>query len=70
MICNFMIFSESVGSGASLSANNKDKTAVSQRLAAVLILYTYKNTYKLPDNPSPIQMRLYHGKSKGGKIIL
>lgn len=54
----------------SLSANNKDKTAVSQRLAAVLILYTYKNTYKLPDNPSPIQMRLYHRKSKGGKVIL
>ena len=58
------------GSNPSLSANNKDKTAVSQRLAAVLILYTYKNTYKLPDNPSPIQMRLYHGKSKEGKIIL
>lgn len=70
MICNFMIFSESVGSGACLSANNKDKTAVSQRLAAVLILYTYKNIYKLPDNPGPIQMRLYHRKSKGGKIIL
>ena len=58
------------GSNPSLSANNKDKTAASQRLAAVLILYTYKNTYKLPDNPSPIQMRLYHGKSKGGEIIL
>ena len=58
------------GSNPSLSANNKDKTAASQQLAAVLILYTYKNTYKLPDNPSPIQMRLYHGKSKGGKIIL
>ena len=58
------------GSNPSLSANNKDKTAVSQRLAAVLILYTYKNTYKLPDNPIPIQMRLYHRKSKGGKIIL
>lgn len=65
-----MIFLECIGSRASLSANNKDKTAVSQQLAAVLILYTYKNTYKLPDNPSPIQMRLYHGKSKGGKIIL
>ena len=56
--------------GPSLSANNKDKTAVSQRLAAVLILYTYKNTYKLPDNPIPIQMRLYHRKSKEGKVIL
>lgn len=65
-----MIFLEYVGSRASLSANNKDKTAVSQRLAAVLILYTYKNTYKLPDNPSPIQMCQYHGKSKEGKIIL
>ena len=58
------------GSNPSLSAKSKDKTAVSQRLAAVLILYTYKNTYKLPDNPSPIQMRLYHGKPKGGKKIL
>ena len=58
------------GSNPSLSANNKDKTAVSQQLAAVSILYTYKNTYKLKENPSPIQMRQYHGKSKGGKIIL
>ena len=39
------------GSNPCLSANNKDKTAVSQRLAAVLILYTYKNTYKLKENP-------------------
>ena len=35
------------GSNPSLSANNKDKTAASQQLAAVLILYTYKNPYKL-----------------------
>ena len=42
-----MIFSESVGSRASLSANNKDKSAASQQLTADLILYTYKNTYKL-----------------------
>ena len=58
------------GSNPCLSANIQAKTAASQQLAAVLILYTYKNTYKLPDNPSPIQMRLYHGKSKEGKIIL
>ena len=59
-----------IGYIPSLSANNKVKSAVSQQLAADLILYTYKNTYKLPDNPSPIQMRQYHGKSKGGKKIL
>lgn len=53
-----------------LSAKSPTETAVSQQLAAVLILYTYKNTYKLKDNPSPIQMRQYHGKSKEGKIIL
>jgi len=35
----------------------------------VLILYTYKNPYKLKGNPSPIQMRQYHEKSKEGKII-
>ena len=58
------------GSNPSLSANNKVNSAASQQLVAVLILYTYKNTYKLPDNPGPVQMRLYHGKSKGGKIIL
>lgn len=58
------------GSNPSLSASNKDKTAVSQRLAAVLVLYAYKNTYKLPDNLSSIQIRQYHGKSKEGKIIL
>lgn len=45
-----------------LSAKPPTETAVSQQLAAVLILYTYKNTYKLKDNPSPIQMRLYHRK--------
>ena len=61
-----MIFLECIGSRASLSANNKVKTAVSQRLAAVLILYTYK----LPDHPSPIQMCQYQGKSKEGKKIL
>lgn len=61
-----MIFLETIDSRACLSANIKDKTAVSQQLAAVLILYTYK----LPDNPSPIQMRLYHRKSKGGNIML
>ena len=44
-------FTGTQGSNPCLSANNKDKTAVSQRLAAVLILYTYKNTYKLKENP-------------------
>lgn len=58
------------GSNPSLSANNIFKSAASQRLTADLILYTYKNTYKLKGNPSPIQMRQYHGKSKEGKIIL
>ena len=58
------------GSNPCLSANIQVKSAVSQRLAADLTLYTYKNTYKLPDKPSPIQMGQYHRKSKGGKIIL
>lgn len=53
-----------------LSAKPPSKIAASQRLAAILILYTYKNTYKLKGNPSPIQMCLYHGKSKEGKTIL
>ena len=53
-----------------LSAKLPSETAASQQLAAVLILYTYKNPYKLKGNPSPIQMRQYHEKSKGGKIIL
>ena len=51
-----MIFLECIGSRASLSANIKDKSAVSQQLTADLILYTYK----LPDNPSPIQMGHYY----------
>lgn len=59
-----------IGYNLVLSAKSPTETAVSQQLAAVLILYTYKNTYKLKDNPSPIQMRQYHGKSKEGKIIL
>ena len=48
----------------SLSANNEVNSAASQQLAAVLILYTYKNTYKLPDNLRVIQMRQYHRKSR------
>lgn len=56
--------------GLVLSAKPSIKIAASQQLAAILILYTYKNTYKLKGNPSPIQMRQYHEKSKGGKIIL
>ena len=58
------------GSNPCLSANAQVKTAANQQLAAVLILYTYKNTYKLPGNPNPIQMRQYHRKSKEGKKIL
>lgn len=58
------------GSNPCLSANTQVKSAVSQQLTVDLILYTYKNTYNLKGNPSPIQMRQYHGKSKGGKIIL
>ena len=54
------------GSNPCLSANTQVKSAVSQQLAADLILYTYK----LLDKPSPIQMGQYHRKSKGGKIIL
>ena len=41
------------GSNPSLSAKNKNNSAVSQQLAAELFLYTYKNTYKfamLSDN--------------------
>lgn len=53
-----------------LSAKPPSEIATSQQLAAILILYTYKNTYKLKGNPSPIHMRQYHGKSKEGKIIL
>ena len=58
------------GSNPSLSANNKVNSAASQQLVAEFILYTYKNPYKLEGNPNPIQMRQYHRKSKGGKIIL
>lgn len=54
-----------IGYIPSLSANNKDKSAASQQLAADLILYTYK----LKGNPCP-KWGQYHGKSKGGKIIL
>lgn len=50
-----------------LSAKPLSEIAASQRLAAIFILYTYKNTYKLQCNPTPIQKRQYHGKSKGGK---
>lgn len=46
-----------------LSAKPLSEIAASQRLAAIFILYTYK----LQCNPTPIQKRQYHGKSKGGK---
>ena len=41
------------GSNPSLSANNKDKTAVSQQLAAVLILYTYKKHIQIVGQSQP-----------------
>ncbi len=37
------------GSNPSLSAKNKVNSAASQRLVAVLIIYTYKNTYKIAE---------------------
>ena len=47
-----------------LSANNPSNTAVGQILTAVIILYTYKNTYKFRGNPRPIQKHQYHKKSR------
>lgn len=68
--CKYIETYLNIGYNLVLSAKLPIKTAASQQLAAVLILYTYKNPYKLKGNPSPIQMRQYHEKSKGGKIIL
>lgn len=62
-----MIFLEYVGSRASLSANNKDKTAVSQRLAAVLILYTYKTHTNCQTIPAPYKYVCIMENQKEGR---
>lgn len=55
MICNFMIFSESIGSGASLSANPSE-TAVTHKVTAVLFLYSDK-TPTIPGTHSDLRRR-------------
>lgn len=56
-----------IGYNLVLSAKVLSKTATSQWIVAVLSLYTYKNTCKLPDNPNPYKCVGIKGNQKEGR---